>query len=64
MQMQCSRHTYLSLLLPELKTNFVQSALALDELEAIGTSSDDWWFELNQSDNEDEPTGNGELCRW
>lgn len=62
--MQCSRHSYLPLLLDELKDNFVSSVLASDELESLTSPVHDWWFELDTSQQDEEPHGNGDLMTW
>lgn len=77
-QMQAPRHTYLPVLLPEIRDNLVR--LARDEQDMAELTEDDWWFEYaaEQSQLQDEgeqevlqdtpePTavrGTGEACRW
>jgi autophagy-related protein 5 len=62
--MQCPRYTYLPIILPELRDNFVNSVLAPDELESLASPIEDWWFEVDTSRDGEEAHGNGEMCKW
>ena len=63
-QMQCARYTYLPVILPEIRDNFVKSVLAPDELESLASPTEDWWFEVNSSRDGEDAHGNGEICKW
>ncbi|RSH92093.1 autophagy protein 5, partial [Saitozyma podzolica] len=59
---QAPRHSYLPLLIPEIRENLVE--LALDDQQLADTREEEWWFE-------EEPLGEGETgfagqgaCRW
>ncbi|GFZ47638.1 Autophagy protein 5 [Saitozyma sp. JCM 24511] len=59
---QAPRHSYLPLLIPEIRENLVE--LALDDQQLADTREEEWWFE-------EEPPGEGETgfagqgaCRW
>jgi autophagy-related protein 5 len=62
--MQCPRYTYLPIILPELRDNFVNSVLAPDELESLASPIEDWWFEVDTSHDGEDAHGNGEMCKW
>jgi autophagy-related protein 5 len=62
--MQCPRYTYLPIILPEVRDNFVNSVLAPDELESLASPIEDWWFEVDTSRDGEEAHGNGEMCKW
>ena len=63
-QMQCARYTYLPVILPEIRDNFVKSVLAPDELESLASPTEDWWFEVDSSRDGEDAHGNGEMCKW
>lgn len=66
--MQAPRHTYLPLLIPEIRENLVE--IALDDQQFAETDEKEWWFE------EDSERGIGDdggiegafasqgACRW
>jgi hypothetical protein len=62
--MQCPRYTYLPVILPELRDNFVNSVLAPDELESLASPLEDWWFEVDTSHEGEDAHGNGDMCKW
>lgn len=62
--MQCPRYTYLPIILPELRDDFVNSVLAPDELESLASPIEDWWFEVDTSHDGQDAHGNGEICKW
>ncbi|WVQ76116.1 hypothetical protein IAR50_005759 [Cryptococcus sp. DSM 104548] len=58
-----SRHTYLPLLIPEIKQNFVE--LVLDGDEATNCDERGWWFEEEEEEGEGSRTFAGQgACRW
>ncbi len=47
-QMYASRHTYLPLLIPEIRENLVE--IALDDQQLAETNEAEWWFEEDAGD--------------
>lgn len=52
-QIQVPRHTYLPLLIPEIKSNFVELAIHEQDLAEISPREEDWWFEYGVSADEE-----------
>ena len=42
----------------------MHSVLAPDELESLASPVRDWWFEIDQSRDDEDAHGNGEMCKW
>lgn len=62
-QMQVPRHTYLPLLIPEIKENMVE--LALDDSILSGLDEKDWWFEEEPPSAEEGEVFAGQgVCKW
>jgi autophagy-related protein 5 len=61
--MQVPRHTYLPLLIPEIKENMVE--LALDDSILSGLDEKDWWFEEEPPSAEEGEVFAGQgVCKW
>jgi len=61
--MQVPRHTYLPLLIPEIKENMVE--LALDDSILSGLDEKDWWFEEEPPRAEEGEVFAGQgVCKW
>jgi autophagy-related protein 5 len=61
--MQVPRHTYLPLLIPEIKENMVE--LALDDSILSGLYEKDWWFEEEPPSAEEGEVFAGQgVCKW
>jgi autophagy-related protein 5 len=61
--MQVPRHTYLPLLIPEIKENMVE--LALDDSILSGLDEKDWWFEEEAPSAEEGEVFAGQgVCKW
>ncbi|ORX38891.1 autophagy protein Apg5-domain-containing protein [Kockovaella imperatae] len=59
--MQAPRHSYLPLLLPEIRENLVE--LALDDQQLADTDEKDWWFEEEVEEGSSVFVSQGP-CRW
>ena len=61
--MQVPRHTYLPLLIPEIRENMVE--LALDDSILSGLDEKDWWFEEEPPSAEEGEVFAGQgVCKW